>query len=281
MIESNKIVICNKKDAFYYNEIDNVLFCLLPYSDELFLENEVGTKRIIDVINEQIMKLNKPEYRDAFKILVSHFAIEEWMPFSSKVVSKNELTAGSHYDLIILGDLHNETYEDFDIDPPIIYTGSTMNTTISDLYNHENCAKVITIEDNQVASEKIKFDKPKIHLVNSENIEKLKDVINSESVIITDNLEIHNNLKDRVIYSMYKPKLKDDQTSVFDKLKDGADEEDEKLDVKVLSLKKIEEDETIDDDTKEFLKFLVSLDVESMTKKELSECVYNNIMKDI
>jgi DNA repair exonuclease SbcCD nuclease subunit len=280
ILESEKIVVCNKNDLFYFNEEDNILFCLLPYNRELFLKNEVGTKIIIDRINDQILKiLNTPEYKNAFKVLVSHFAIEEWMPFSSEVVSKKELRAGSHYDLIILSDLHNETYEDHTEKPNIVYTGSTMHTTITDLYNHKNSAKVITIDDGIVSSEAIEFHTPPVILINKDNFDDHKKDLTTKNIVITDDFEIHNNIKDRVLYSMYKPKVSNEKT-VIENLEDG-DSDVDSLDVHKLALKKIEEDELLDDETKNFLKFLVNIDVGSTSKKDLADMITNEIKKGL
>jgi hypothetical protein len=280
VLESDKIVVCNKDDLFYFDENKNILFCLLPYNRELFLKNEVGTKRIIDKINEQILRiLNDNSYNGAFKVLVSHFAIEEWMPFSSEVVSKDELTAGSHFDLVILGDLHNETYEDFTKVPKILYTGSTMQTTITDLYNHKNCAKIISIDGDDVRSEIVEFERPNVLLINNENFENHKSEINSKNIIITDDLEIHNMIKDRVLYSMYKPKVKNEKTVIENLQDESVDTND--LDVYALALKKIDEDESLDEESKTFLKFLVKLDVESMSKKDLTELISDKIKEGL
>lgn len=279
IIESDKIVTCNKDDLFYFDKQENVLFYLLPYNKELFLNNEVGTKRIIDRINDAILKImNEPEYSSAYKIMVSHFAIQEWMPFGSEVVSIDELRAGSHFDLIILGDLHNETFMDLKEIPNIIYTGSTMHTTITDLYNHKNSAKVITVEDNQAAVETIEFYTPAVIVIDKDNLDLNKDQLNEKSIVITSDLEIHNIIKDRVLYSMYKPVANKDQ-NVLDEF--DSEESLETLDVEALAIKKIDEDITIDEETKKFLKFLVSIDVASTTKKDLSDIVYNKVMEGV
>jgi len=279
-LESDKLVICDKGHKFYYDKDNDVLFTLLPYSKDLFLTNEVGGLKLVDKINEIIAELfNKPEYENSYKVLISHFAITEWMPFGSETISKEELTAGNHFDLIILGDLHNETYEDLSQPTKIIYTGSTCHTTITDLYNHENVAKYITINDKAIESiDQIKFNKPNIVIVDESNIESLQDQLDEDTIVITSSLEIHTSLKDRVMFSMYKPKVK-----LSDKLMDdlGEGEDVEALDIDIIAKKKIDEDTTINDDTKKFLKFLVDIDTDSYGPKEIAEDVANNIMEGL
>lgn len=277
IIKSDKIVICNKDDMFYHDETDDVLFCLLPYNKKLFLTNEVGGKIIIDKINDFIINImNKPEYRNSFKILVSHFAIEEWMPFGSETVSIKELRAGSHFDLVILGDLHNEDYQDSKETPVITYTGSTMHTNVSDLYNHRNCAKIIEVDQGVVSINKVEFYTPPVYLVNKENVETFdKKLINEKSVIITNDLEIHNNVKDRVLCSMYKPVV-NTSGDIIETITEDQDLE--TLDVKQVAIQKIDSDLTINDETKKFLKFMVNLDVDSNSKKDIADMVYKEIM---
>ena len=279
LLESKKIIVCNNEYLLHYEESSNLLFFLLPYSNKLFLENEVGTKVIMDKINEAILEISKNEtYRNAFKIFVSHFAIKEWMPFSSETISMEDLRAGNIFDLILLSDLHNETFENYQEGAPIIYTGSTMHTTITDLHKHKNGCKIIEI-DNETKGVISAFKEvytPKTIIVTTENLEEVKDSINSDSIIITDNLNIHNIYKDNVLYSMYKPTA----TTVTEAVEE-SDEDLETLDVEELSLRKINSDESLNQETKNLLIWLVTLDPESCTKKELGELVNNKIMENM
>jgi len=281
IIKSDKIVICNKDDMFYHDVNDDVLFCLLPYNKKLFLKNEIGGKIIIDKINDAIIKImNSPEYVNSFKILVSHFAIEEWMPFGSETVSIKELRAGSHFDLVILGDLHNEDYQDSKDKPVITYTGSTMHTNLTDLYNHRNCAKIIEVDDGgYINISKCEFYTPPVYLVNKENVDTFdKKLINDKSIIITNDLEIHNNVKDRVLCSMYKPVV----NAAGDIIESINEDQDlETLDVKEVAIQKVDSDVTINDDSKKFLKFLINLDTDSNSKKDISDMIYKEIMSGV
>jgi len=273
VLKSNKIVCCNKDQLIYHNEEDKVVFFLLPYSRDIFLTNEVGNKIILDKINEFISStFDRPEFNDCYKIMVSHFAIKEWMPFSTEAIEKSELKNGNHFNLVIMGDLHNETFEDIDLSgTSILYTGSTMQTSISDLHNHNNVAKVITIENNSLSNVKhIEFEKPKTIIVSSDDIESKRSQIDESTIVITNDLGIHMLLKDRVLYSMYKP-------IATKYLSDESIEEEEvdleKLDINQIAKDKIDGDETIDEDTKNYLKTLVNIDVESMETSDLLEKV--------
>ena len=280
VLKSDKIIMCNKGTKYYHDVDDDILFMLLPYNKKLFLTNENGEKIIVDTINEMIADtFNKSEYANSYKILISHFAIKEWMPFSIETVEKEELRVGGHFDLVILGDLHNETFEDTTGDTPIIYTGSTMHTSISDLYNHDNVAKVITIEDHSLAKiQHVKFDKPKVLIVDETNFETVKDTLNSKTIIITSSLDIHNNYKDRVMYSMYKPTVKSTQ-SVLETFDSTTSMDD--LDISQLAKDKINQDTSIDDATKEYLITLVDIDTESYTAKEIAELVAKPMLGDL
>lgn len=280
VLKSDKIVVCNIEHMCYYNSDDDVLFLLLPYHKELFLINEFGRRAIIDKINEIISELfNKPEYANSYKVLVSHFPIKEWMPFSDEALNKEELKAGNHFNLVLLGDLHNETFEDLDPGTSILYAGSTMQTSISDLYNHDNVAKIITVDDHTITSvDRVKFNKPKIILVNEDNIEQKRPEINENVIVITSDLKIHMALKERVMYSLYKP-IVSKETTALNTFNETV--EIEHLDINKLAKDKIDEDTSIDEETKIYLKKLIDIDTDSLESAEIAEEVKKLTMEGI
>lgn len=278
---SDKIILCNKDYNIWRD--DKITVGLLPYSRDLFVNNEVGTKKIFDRLNQIQFEIHND---DNYKILVSHFAITDWMPFATGI-SLDELTNNTYFNLIVLGDLHNEEYEKFDSDCSVIYTGSTFHTSVIDLSQHENVAKILTIKNDMLESvERVQFSKPTIYKINKDNVE---DEINipvqkglidlQDLVIITDDIDIHNELKDRVIFSQYSPKA----VKMLEGAKNGDNTNDSErpLDINQVCLQRINEDQTLDEDTKKYLVDLLNIDTDSMDTSSINDKVKELTLGDL
>ena len=252
---SDKLVICNK-DYLIWNELAQMQFECKPFDDR-------------------------------YKILISHFAITDWMPFATGITLE-ELIDNRFFNLIIMGDLHNEEYEKVDPETTVLYTGSTFHTMIKDLYQHENVSKIITIKDDCIDSiERVRYPKPTIYKINKDNVDdeiyqpaELGQLDLQDIIIITDDIDIHNELKDRVIYSEYSPKM----IKMLEGAKnDGSIQNDTEkpLDINQICLQRINEDQTLDEDTKIYLTSLLNIDTDSMDNSSINEKVKELTLGDI
>lgn len=274
-IGNSKVVLCNKDYLVWNNDEDNLMITLLPFNRELFLDNEVGTKVLLDKLNE--IQFNNSN--DCFKILVSHFAITDWMPFATTGLSLNELVGNHYYNLIVMGDLHNEDYEKVDEETTVLYTGSTFHTSISDLSNHNNVCKIITVEDNSVMNiEKVMLPKPPVVKIDRDNLDSLKDSLDENTIVITDDMDIHNDIKDRVLYSQYSPKLEVTNNVTDDSV---TTNDDEAIDITNICIDKINNDSTINNDTKSYLINLLNIDTDSMVSSDILEKVKEVTLGDL
>jgi len=61
----------------------------------------------------------------------------------------------------------------------------------------------------------------------------------------------------------------------------NEDQDLETLDVKEVAIQKVDSDVTINDDSKKFLKFLINLDTDSNSKKDISDMIYKEIMSGV
>lgn len=278
---SDKLIICNKDYQVWKD--DKITVGLMPFNRDLFINNEVGTKKIFDRLNQIQFEIHND---NNYKILVSHLAITDWMPFATGI-SLDELTNNTYFNLIVLGDLHNENYEKIDPDCSVIYTGTTFHTSIIDLYQHENVAKIITIKNDMLASvEKVHFTKPTIYKINKNNVDNEINIPTQqglielqEIVIITDDIDIHNEFKDRVIFSQYSPKT----VKILEGPKDGNNTNDtnEHLDINQVCLQRINEDQTLDENTKKYLIELLNIDTDSMDSSSINDKVKELTLGDL
>lgn len=269
----SKVILCNNDYYVWQNE--RFLITLLPYNRSLFVNNEVGTKNIIDKLNDVQFGYNDIE--DKFKILVSHFAITDWMPFATMGMSMEELVGNNFYNLIVMGDLHNEDFEKISSDTSVLYTGSTFHTSISDLYNHNNVAKIITVDENNgVEVERVTFPKPPVVKITKDNIGDLRDELNEKYIVLTDDIDLHNELKDRVLYSMYSPK------DVVKEITQTAERtSDEPLDILEICTEKIRNDESLSEESKNCLIELLKLDTESLDNNDLFDKCREIVLGDL
>ncbi len=280
---SDKLVICNK-DYLIWDD-DKLVVGLLPYSRDLFINDVNGQKNIITRLAQ--MQFECKPFDDRYKILISHFAITDWMPFATGITLE-ELIDNRFFNLIIMGDLHNEEYEKVDPETTVLYTGSTFHTMIKDLYQHENVSKIITIKDDCIDSiERVRYPKPTIYKINKDNVDdeiyqpaELEQLDLQDIIIITDDIDIHNELKDRVIYSEYSPKM----IKMLEGAKnDGSIQNDTEkpLDINQICLQRINEDQTLDEDTKIYLTSLLNIDTDSMDNSSINEKVKELTLGDI
>ena len=280
---SNKIIMCNK-DYLVWND-EKILVGLLPYSRDLFINDEMGRRKIFNYLAQ--LQFEAHNVDSEFKILISHFAITDWMPFATGITLE-ELIDNKFFNLIIMGDLHNEEYEKVDPETTVLYTGSTFHTMIKDLYQHENVSKIITIKDDCIDSiERVRYPKPTIYKINKDNVDdeiyqpaELGQLDLQDIIIITDDIDIHNELKDRVIYSEYSPKM----IKMLEGAKnDGSVQNDTEkpLDINQICLQRINEDQTLDEDTKIYLTSLLNIDTDSMDNSSINEKVKELTLGDI
>ena len=207
------------------------------------------------------------ETEGMYKIMVSHFPISDWMPFASFALSLEDLDRIKFFNAIVLGDLHNEKLKRIDEgNVDILYTGSTMQTSIEDLKNHHNVARVLTIEDGILENvEDIRFPQPRVLILTKENEKEASE----SDILVTDDIKMYMKWKDRCIYVMYKPGnvVKDENGS----LTYERPEDLESLDINAIAKSEIDKDETIGDDEKNFLKNLLDIDPESLSAEDIQK----------
>lgn len=272
-LDSAKIVSCSKDYMVNVDVGKKLMFCLIPWTKKLFLENEGGRRNIIEYFNNIGYEYLNGEFDDYYKIMISHFPIKDWMPFAVHGMTLEELKRNSFFDLTILGDLHNEELED--LDKGIIYTGSTMHTSIEDLKRHDNVAKIIEIEDNDVKSiERVVFDKPSIMEVTADNVKDLKE----DMIAITSDISIHMKIKDSCIYSLYKP-LKEESNNGNEQISDNSGNDTGTLDIQAVSVATIDSDQSLQSEEKEFIKSLLTLDTDSLSDADIQNKI-EELMSD-
>lgn len=266
-LKSDKIVTCSSEYKCVTIPEDNLFISLIPWSKKLFLVNEGDMRNIAEYINN-IKYTYMDETEGMCRIMVSHFPISDWMPFASFAMSLEDLDRIKFFDIMVLGDLHNEKLKRIDEgNVDILYTGSTMQTSIEDLKNHHNIARVLTIEDGVLEKvEDIKFPQPRVLILTRENEKEASE----SDILVTDDIKMYMKWKDRCIYVMYKPGnvVKDDNGSLT---YERPGEDLESLDINAIAKSEIDKDETIGDDEKNFLKNLLDMDPESLNAEDIQK----------
>jgi DNA repair exonuclease SbcCD nuclease subunit len=265
-LNSKKIVTCSNEYKCISIPEDNLFISLLPWNKKLFLVNEGGNRNIADYLNNIKFEYTA-DTQDMYKIMVSHFPISDWMPFASFAMSLEDLERVRFFNLMILGDLHNEKLKKIgDGNVDILYTGSTMQTSIEDLKNHRNIARVLTIEDNTLAKiEDIPFAQPRVMLLTKDTE---KDAMESD-ILVTDDIKLYMKWRDRCVYVLYKPGnvVKDENGELSYEAGSDLDS----LDINAIAKSEIDKDDTTSDDEKIFLKKLLDMDPESLSADDIQK----------